>query len=509
MIKFLLPGLLSLTLYVKAQEPGDALRYSRITNSSGTSRTIALGGALTGLGGDLSAASINPAGIALFKTNEIVLSPGLTMSSPRAEYLGQSQSANKQSFNFGTSGFIGGNLNPYGSGHKNISGGFYVTKLANFNNKISFHGVNSRSSYSEKYLEELVHNNVTDPNKAARDYPFGSSLAINTYLVEPMLDANGNATGYSSMSTPQTGVLQEQDIETSGGITAIGLAFSANIEDKFYYGGTFEVDLLKFKRKQTFTESDASNKVPNNFNYFTVEDLLETDGIGANFKVGVLYKPMEYLRLGLAIHTPMVLGMTDSFSTSITTDLENYRGLGTLSQSSFDLLGQKGVYDYSFFSPWKILGGISYVIREVSDVSKQRGFLTAEVEYLDYGAAKFKDPYLKKDTYLSEVNKVTQTQYKNVINVRAGGELKFNTIMVRAGFGYFSNPYSDPAINGKRINISGGVGYRDKGFFVDLSYEHQFLNDGYYPYRLQDNYFAPVTISGWTGNVMLSAGVKF
>jgi len=183
-----------------------------------------------------------------------------------------SQSANKQSFNFGTSGFIGGNLNPYGSGHKNITGGFYVSKLANFNNKISFRGVNSKSSYSEKYLEELVHDNITDPNQAARDYPFGSSLAINTYLVEPMLDAYGYATGYKSMSTPQTGVIQEEVIETSGGITAIGLAFSANMDEKFYYGGTFEVDLLKFKRKQTFRESDATNEVHNNFNYFTVEN---------------------------------------------------------------------------------------------------------------------------------------------------------------------------------------------------------------------------------------------
>ncbi len=39
-------------------------------------------------------------------------------------------------------------------------------------------------------------------------------------------------------------------------------------------------------------------------------------------------------------------------------------------------------------------------------------------------------------------------------------------------------------VDGSRMNITGGLGWRNKGVFVDLAYIHQIVNDGYYPYRL-------------------------
>lgn len=58
----------------EAQLPDDALRYS-YPFVSGTARSQAIGGAIGALGGDITAAHINPAGIGLYKTREIVLSP--------------------------------------------------------------------------------------------------------------------------------------------------------------------------------------------------------------------------------------------------------------------------------------------------------------------------------------------------------------------------------------------------------------------------------------------------
>ena len=58
-----------------AQDPTDALRYSWNV-SSGTARQQAVGGAMASLGGDLSAAYVNPAGLGFYKTGDFVLSPG-------------------------------------------------------------------------------------------------------------------------------------------------------------------------------------------------------------------------------------------------------------------------------------------------------------------------------------------------------------------------------------------------------------------------------------------------
>jgi hypothetical protein len=155
------------------------------------------------------------------------------------------------------------------------------------------------------------------------------------------------------------------------------------------------------------------------------------------------------------------------------------------------------------------MGGVAYVIREVQDVTKQRGFISADIEYTTYTSPRFSDPNDLSGNYFDELNNTISDIYKSSINVRLGGELKFNTIMVRGGFGYFGNPYKDPELNGQRMNISGGLGYRNKGKFIDLTYMHQILNDGFYPYRLNDNFFAPVDMRGSTGNIMLTVGFKF
>ena len=81
--------------------------------------------------------------------------------------------------------------------------------------------------------------------------------------------------------------------------------------------------------------------------------------------------------------------------------------------------------------------------------------------------------------------------------------------MARAGFAYFSNPYKDKSVKGNKMNISGGLGYRDKGRFIDLTYVHQLVKDVYYPYRLEDNQFYPVDVKGGAGNIILTVGFKF
>ena len=61
---------------VKSQNVDDALRYSQIFYG-GTARFMSMGGAFTALGGDISSISQNPAGIGVFRSSEITLTPQL------------------------------------------------------------------------------------------------------------------------------------------------------------------------------------------------------------------------------------------------------------------------------------------------------------------------------------------------------------------------------------------------------------------------------------------------
>ena len=55
-----------------SQTPDDALRTAWFTQN-GTARNMATAGVMGSLGGDITANHINPAGLGLFKTNELVL----------------------------------------------------------------------------------------------------------------------------------------------------------------------------------------------------------------------------------------------------------------------------------------------------------------------------------------------------------------------------------------------------------------------------------------------------
>ena len=107
------------------------------------------------------------------------------------------------------------------------------------------------------------------------------------------------------------------------------------------------------------------------------------------------------------------------------------------------------------------------------------------------------------------MNKVIKQEYKGNFNFRVGAELKFNIIMARAGFAYYTNPYKDAALKGNQMLLSGGLGYRNKGFYVDLTYVHRVTKDVNFPYRLEDRANTFATLNQQQGNLVATVGVKF
>ena len=81
--------------------------------------------------------------------------------------------------------------------------------------------------------------------------------------------------------------------------------------------------------------------------------------------------------------------------------------------------------------------------------------------------------------------------------------------MVRLGAAYYGNPYKNLAgEKGSKFQASGGLGYRNKGFFIDLTYIHTFIKDIHTPYRLQSGLTPLASIKGNMGNALLTFGIK-
>lgn len=489
-----------------AQEPADALRYSWYT-SSGTARQQSIGGAMASLGGDISATFVNPAGLGFYKTGDLVITPGFNFMNAKATYYGHKEKDNKSVFAFGTSGFVIG-----GADRRNRSSAFAiaVNQTANFGSNLLYRGQQNQSSYSQKYLEEINNKNDHSGNSVATNYPFGASLAFNTFWIDTIAGGTEGNFLFKSRAPLATGLIQENIIETKGGITEIAIGGAGNYGDKWFVGATLAFPILRYDRESSFTEADATDDPNNKFDFATLNENLSTKGGGINLKAGVIYKPVEYVRLGLAIHTPTFFQLTDEFSAEVITDTEGY--MGRLNQNSDDLVGP-GKFKYWHFTPYRIMLSGSYVIREIEDVRKQKGFITADIEFVNYKASSYTtdpdydDP--QSDNYLETLNDVIDKVYKPAFNFKLGGELKFTTIMARLGGAYYGNPYKDIAgEKGSRFQITGGLGYRNKGMFIDLSYVHNIGKDIHYAYRLQDGPYQGANIKTSGGNVLVTLGFK-
>ena len=494
---------------VLAQEPADALRMSW-TDPAGTARQQAIGGAMASLGGDLSAAFINPAGLAFYRTGDFVLSPLFSHANNQSTYFGRVEKATKSGLGLGVSGFVVGSKND-NKEKGTTSFAIALNRSAWFGNHLLYRGINNKTSFSQKFLEEI--SGEGNANNVASNYPFGSSLAFNTYWIDTVAGGTNGNFRYKTRAPIASGLIQENELQSKGSISELAIALAGTSNEKLLYGITLGIPFLNFTRTNTFTEADATTAV-NNFNYASIQEYLETSGSGANLKLGIIYRPAPQWRIGFSFHTPTFYKLTDKYSTTITTDTENYKGLLTQSSKNFTN-GDLAQSNYLHFTPYKAFASISYVLHEIEDITKQKGFLTGDVEFVNYRASSFKiDPSSTDQSatkaYYAKLNDVIGQVYRPAINVRLGGELKFTTLMARAGMAYLGNPYQN--INGEqgsRFQLTGGLGYRNQGYFIDLAYVHTTGKDINFPYRLSQQSFSAAQIVQRGASIVLTLGVKF
>ena len=515
MQKLLLTLGLFVCLHVSAQLPEDALRFSR-TIPSGTAREQAIGGAMGSLGGEISSGFVNPAGLGFYKTDEIVVTPGWHFLLNKSSYLDtRTTSSVAQNFNLGTSGVVFS----YPGRNPGVSNAFAiaVNRTADFYNNIHYKGENAYSSFAEQYAEEFANSGLSIDNAIGNaSVSYGTRMALYSYLIDTAT-VNGVL---QVIAQPQKAgrVLQDNTLQTRGGITEIDLSLGSGKHDKFYIGGSLGIPILNYTRYQTYTESDATGNPNNDFDYFTYKETYTTSGWGLNAKLGAIFRPASAWRIGLAIHTPNMMGLTDKISASMITRTENYTNLQQVSISSDSLDRLTGVVNansvnYDLYTPWKFLLSGSYVFGAgKADTRQQKGFITADLEYATTNDANYRagdvDNGVTGNDYYSQVNQAIKASYKGTLAAHLGGEMKFHTLMVRAGAAYYTSPYRQSDLKGDRLYLSAGAGYRNKGFFLDLAYIMGFSRDINVPYRLSDKLNSYAALKEYAGTVVLTAGIK-
>ncbi len=500
-----------------AQVPEDAIRMSW-NIPSGTARQQAIGGAMGSLGGEITSTFVNPAGLGFYKTGEFVISPSLSFLNGKSNFRGTGATAdNFTKFNLGTSGVVWGQTNPQARwSTKTFS--LAINRTANFNGRTYYRGLNDLSSYSETFAEEFAFSNLPiNTNLPEAPLSYATKLANYTFLIDTFsVNGGTEVVGLPTRSSILTGapldLEQEKDVETKGGITEIAFGYAANLEDRIYIGGSIGIPIVNYERTSTFTESDISGDADNDFNYFTYRERYRSQGVGFNAKLGAIFKAPGGFRAGVAIHTPTVYSLSERTTGRMETDLENYFSDGIIGVADQDTIYTSNnyavpEYTYDYYSPWKFMISGSYLINAVEDVTRQRGFITADIEYVTHRSSRFKST--EDPDYYEGINDAVKLSYKGAVNVRIGGEMKFNTLMTRLGFAYYGSPYEEKIFKARKMNISGGLGYRNRGIFLDLTYIHGLNRDIDFPYRLADKPNTYAELKNNNANVIMTFGVKF
>ena len=140
------------TISAAAQNMYDAINFSR-NDYLGTARTMALGNAVTAIGGDLGTVGINPAGSAVATYGQLTVTPGFTLSSVSSAYSPEGESMYGPSAGTTRSRLSMPNLGVSlvmntgrRSGLKSFTFAVVSNQTAQYNYAASAYGANSRTS---------------------------------------------------------------------------------------------------------------------------------------------------------------------------------------------------------------------------------------------------------------------------------------------------------------------------------------------------------------------------
>ena len=317
------------------------------------------------------------------------------------------------------------------------------------------------------------------------------NLAWDTYAIDTI---PGTMDQYFGAIPPGGGIIQRKDIETWGSMNEFLLSFGTNVGDRLYLGASFAFPFVRYFERSTYAETDEENVVPEFKSIYVFEDL-KTKGTGFNMKFGMILRVTDFLRLGGGIHSPTWFNMKDYWNTEMVTEFDN--------NESFSSYSPYGSYQYDLETPWRAMGSAAVVLWKFI-------LINAEYEYVDYSVARLRSP----DYNFIDENEAVRSKYSEGHNIRLGTELRFGHFAIRGGFAYYASPFAENE-HGERINdgeklyYSGGFGFRDKNFFVDLAYVRSETNQDYYLYGSENISVNPVKNEHFTNNVLLTLGFRY
>ena len=469
MKKYIIMALAALPVAVYAQSPVDAYQISQ-NDLKGTARFMSMGGAFGALGGDLSTLSQNPAGIGVYRSNELGVSVDLDIQSATTNYMGLE--SNKKNTNFYLNN-IGGvaaiRLNNKFLPNFNI--GFTYNKGASFNRAYRG-GIGSLKTSLSNYIAGIANSyelteadvkstNSYDPyNPGPQDryVPWSAILGYDSYLISPEgPEGQPNWQGQFGNGTQGSGFY---NVRESGSLDEYNIAIGGNIANVLYWGMNFDIVSVDYNISSLWGESMRNAYVYNpevgrvrqmDANW-GMTNLYNMNGTGFNYQLGLIVKPIQQLRLGIAFHTPTYFNLTENFYAE-RVDYDYPFKDGNYYAETND--GDPTYNKVNLQTPWKVIVSAAGVIGSKAIISMDyewnstRDMKYTEANDYSWGWNDWDDwGYYSNNspTPEQEANNQIKVMYRNSNTIRVGAEYRvLPSLSIRAGYSWTSSPVTREA----------------------------------------------------------------
>lgn len=468
----------------------------------GTARSMGMGGAFTSLGADLSSVTINPAGLGMYRHNDVSITPALNIS--------HAHNGGGSIYNYGDNNSTRFTVNNFGASFKVHEGSgnlvavnfaIAYNKVADYNYSTSFSSLGDVSSYADLL--------ATQANAAGMGINNDGKINLGGLVNYDMNPYHWNAVlGYKMGLINDLGngwfpdeigdgaaIDQFYNLNSRGSAGEYSFAVGFNINNIVYLGASLDIPSLNRRQDIYYGEeihypngAPSGEDTPYQLDYFNYNQVTRVDGSGVGAKFGVTLRPIQNLRIGFAVHTPRYYSVTYKYQAQMSSraysagsNPAGYEldGGFTYADETSPLLIDEGSYKWNFITPTRLLAGISYTAGSVAAFA-------LDYQYDAYGGVRVKHaPYLDK----GEFNSLLHEYMKGSHTIRAGIEVKpVPLFALRVGGGYTSRMVARDVMFSESVPVdawycTAGMGFRLSSIvYLDLAYSYR--KDDYTDYRL-------------------------
>ena len=442
-----------------AQKATDALLLSQHYSGS-TARSAGMGGAFGALGGDPSVLSSNPAGIAVYRGSEFTFSPALnfTNTNTQFDHASFNEKYNKLILNniayIYTWNFFGG------KGLRSMNFGIAYNHLSDFNGKAYIWSPEAGSSMLDGFVWHANYGNNGQPLRTDQFDDFYEGLAYDTYGIDNDPDYPGYFWNPYIAKGDVYGQPMKRTMYTKGGIGEYALSLGANLNHTLYIGATLGIQDVNYEESYFHEESPDFN----DFQYFNFSQDYTLSGVGLNFKAGMIFRPVQMLRLGAAIHSPTRFWLKPYLLTGMETEFRTPPAGETNTSFEQEVESDPSQKRFNILTPWRYQLNVATILSNFAVVN-------IDMEYVNYSSCQIlpNSDYQDATDYASEA-------FKNNINIKGGAEFRLGFLYLRGGIAYYGSPYKEEYLSEFNkshlgtMSYSGGIGFRARSFYMDGAY---------------------------------------